>query len=41
MSPREYGIWLADQAPPITDAQAEAAARILATLYDDEGQVAA
>jgi hypothetical protein len=28
--PAEYGRHLADQAPPITDEQAEAAARILA-----------
>ena len=29
MSPAEYGRYLAEQEPPITDAQAEAAARIL------------
>jgi hypothetical protein len=28
--PTEYGHWLASQEPPITDEQAEAAARILA-----------
>jgi hypothetical protein len=34
MSPAEYGAWLADQAPEITDQQAEAAARILATVQE-------
>ncbi len=32
MTPREYGIWLADQAPPITAEQALEAARILASV---------
>lgn len=32
MSPAEYGRHLAEQEPPITDAQAEAAARILVTV---------
>jgi len=32
MSPAEYGAYLADQCPPISDAQAEAAARILASV---------
>jgi hypothetical protein len=36
--PAEYGRWLAEQAPPITDEQAEAAARILAAA---EAEVAA
>ena len=39
MSPAEYGEHLADLTPPITDAQAEAAARILASV--EIGQVAA
>lgn len=32
MTPREYGEHLADQEPVVTDEQAEAAARILATV---------
>jgi len=32
MSPAEYGAFLADLEPPISDAQAEAAARILASV---------
>lgn len=32
MSPAEYGAYLADQEPPLTDEQIEAAARILATV---------
>lgn len=36
MTPREYGRWLAQQAPPITDGQARAAARILATVPQDD-----
>lgn len=32
MTPAEYGAQLAAQEPPITDAQAEAAARILLTV---------
>jgi hypothetical protein len=32
MSPEEYGEHLADLEPPISDEQAEAAARILATV---------
>jgi hypothetical protein len=39
MTPREYGAHLASLAPAITRAQAEAAARILATV--DSEQVAA
>lgn len=38
MSPAEYGATLAAQAPTITDEQAEAAARILASVSE---QVAA
>lgn len=38
MTPREYGRWLARQAPPITDEQAYAAARILATVKPGEGR---
>ena len=34
MTPEAYGRFLAEQEPPITDAQAEAAARILATVED-------
>lgn len=34
MTPREAGALLAASRPPITDAQAEAAARILATVED-------
>ena len=34
MTPAEYGAYLAEQAPPITDEQAEAAARILAASTD-------
>jgi hypothetical protein len=34
MTPREYGEHLASLAPEITDQQAEAAARILATVED-------
>lgn len=34
MSPREYGEWLAEQAPALTDEQVEAAARILATVEE-------
>jgi hypothetical protein len=34
VNPTEYGAWLADQASEITDQQAEAAARILATVVD-------
>lgn len=32
MSPAEYGQLLAQSAPPLTDEQVEAAARILATV---------
>jgi hypothetical protein len=32
MTPAEYGTLLAQAAPPITDAQAEAAARIFASV---------
>jgi hypothetical protein len=32
MTPAEYGEYLADQEPPISDEQVEAAARILAAL---------
>lgn len=32
MSPADYGTLLAQSAPPITDAQAEAAARIFASI---------
>lgn len=32
MTPTEYGAYLASIAPPITDEQAAAAARILATV---------
>jgi hypothetical protein len=32
MTPAEYGRYLAEQEPPITDEQAEAAARILASV---------
>lgn len=39
MSPRERGAWLAEQTAPLTDAQVEAAARILASA--DGEQVAA
>lgn len=31
MTPAEYGMHLADQAPPLTEEQATAAARILAS----------
>lgn len=34
LTPAEYGAYLADQEPPITDAQAEAAARILSTVME-------
>ena len=34
MTAEEYGQMLAESEPPITDAQAEAAARILVTLED-------
>lgn len=34
MNAADYGRLLAEQEPPITDAQAEAAARILATIED-------
>jgi hypothetical protein len=36
MTPAEYGSALAAQAPPLTDAQVEAAARILASVDDAE-----
>lgn len=39
MSPREYGISLADECGPLTEEQVESAARILATV--DLVQVAA
>lgn len=35
MSPTEYGIYLADQEPPLTDEQVETAARILLTMQAD------
>ncbi len=38
MTPREYGRWLAQQAPPITAEQARAAARILATVKPEDVQ---
>lgn len=34
MTPTEYGSLLAKAAPPLTDEQVEAAARIFATLED-------
>jgi hypothetical protein len=40
MNPAEYGVSLALALPPITDAQAEAAARILASV-EPQGAVAA
>lgn len=36
MTPAEYGAQLAEQAPPLTDAQVEAAARILASVESEE-----
>lgn len=37
MTPREYGRWLAEQAPPLSDEAIEKAARILATVKPSEG----
>lgn len=36
MSPAEYGAHLARQAPPLTEAQIEGAARILASVEPNE-----
>jgi len=36
MTPREYGEHLASMAPPITEEQAEKAARILLSVIEDE-----
>lgn len=36
MTPAEYGRQLAEAAPPLTDEQVEAAARILATVDADQ-----
>lgn len=36
MTPQEYGRQLAEQAPPITAEQARAAARIFATVRQDD-----
>lgn len=41
MSPEEYGRALAERAKPITDQQAEAAARILATVVRERELVKA
>lgn len=35
LTPREYGAYLASLEPPISDAQAEAAARILVTAIEE------
>jgi len=35
MSPAEYGRKLAEQAPPLTEEQAEKAARILLSVIED------
>lgn len=36
MTPEEYGLHLAESAPPITDEQAAAAARIFATVWFEQ-----
>lgn len=41
MSPAEYGVHLALTTPPITDEQADAAARILATVEAEHEQAVA
>ncbi len=38
MTPREYGQWLAEQAPPLSDEAIEKAARILANVKPSEGR---
>lgn len=38
MTPAEYGRYLASQTPPITDGQADAAARIFASVERDQAR---
>lgn len=41
MTPAEYGAYLASQAPPPTDEQVEAAARILAQVAQENAKLEA